>query len=614
MTQAPETSTAIGPTIENAEKLRALNLQLQIARSEEEKAKLDTANSLLQLGVKTTNTLPVNSPSAPSSNASSAPETTAKPAEVKPLEAPAAAVAQAPPSPTDTTGNVLQAAANAVPGVNVVGTVASAAATTYEGIQNANNPSSAQFDMWAMTKAVTLEQQQKLKPEWEKAYNMAIKANNTPDAAKQFAIQYVEKKMAETPVSESSGKLAPIEKFFGLEPGFFSGILDMVKNFFPDILPMLSKIPFIGGLFGDNPEEKKEEEENQPQESPMPAPPPGPFDANEVRGNIMNEEELKNINIGEIKDQKELVNALYPFAQHIQSKYKIPWKVVMAQAILESGWNTNLYSERGYGIFNIVAHKNYEGESQERGDHNATGEKITQKFRTYNTLYEAFEDFGKKLSTEERYKACARDGITPEESIDAILKGGYAEDPEYKKKIMNIIEDIDKFTYQEGGTYTHIGLENNVMLPLEKKIRTSILETAREMVDNKDSTNQAEDKNASRDVLDGKIKISCWDWANEVYERRGIKLDFIYESYGEKKAPPKAMVDDIKPGDRLVVYNENKIDKNGEHSVIFAGWVGEGQNRKMQTYMFPGSGDPKTRDYPVPDDTYIRGIAKPVAA
>jgi hypothetical protein len=63
------------------------------------------------------------------------------------------------------------------------------------------------------------------------------------------------------------------------------------------------------------------------------------------------------------------------------------------------------------------------------------------------------------------------------------------------------------------------------------------------------------------------IRGSCWDFANEVYKRAGVKKETAFSSSKSKRY---ADADSVKPGDWI--YHINYAYGNVEHSAIFVCW------------------------------------------
>jgi len=63
----------------------------------------------------------------------------------------------------------------------------------------------------------------------------------------------------------------------------------------------------------------------------------------------------------------------------------------------------------------------------------------TDQFRAYTSFQEAADDYGRFLRENARYKNCFAHAQNPAVFVDQLAKAGYATDPDYARKIKNII-------------------------------------------------------------------------------------------------------------------------------------------------------------------------------
>lgn len=157
--------------------------------------------------------------------------------------------------------------------------------------------------------------------------------------------------------------------------------------------------------------------------------------------------------------------------------------------------------------------------------------------------------------------------------------------------------------------------ESNEKLPdLNKKI----LAVAKDMVakgdkgDGKLSPIKRLKSEGSADYQKGKIKTSCWDWATEVFAKAGAKKKRVYFSKRNGQGGVfKKHVNEIKPGDYLIVHNGNRY-LDGTHSVIFAGWENGKVGKRAISYSYSGGKKPPKKSTYDVSKGQIRGIFKPV--
>lgn len=119
----------------------------------------------------------------------------------------------------------------------------------------------------------------------------------------------------------------------------------------------------------------------------------------------------------------------------------------MAQAILESSWGSrapgyNLFGIKwtkgcGHDVQTLLTTEYYRGKKT----------KIQAKFRKYKNYAESIDDHA-KLLTIDRYKA-VRQAKNYKEACYAIQKCGYATDPKYAQKLIEIIEANKLYQYDD---------------------------------------------------------------------------------------------------------------------------------------------------------------------
>lgn len=125
-------------------------------------------------------------------------------------------------------------------------------------------------------------------------------------------------------------------------------------------------------------------------------------------------------------------------AQKVQDTYGVPASVTLAQYALESGYGKSTVGKNNY--FNIKG--------------NGTG-----GYRDYDSKEQSFMDFGKLLSGE-RYTSKTNGSTNAKDYVQGVKDGGYAEDPNYVKKVMRIITSNNLTKYDTDGTWengTHGG-------------------------------------------------------------------------------------------------------------------------------------------------------------
>lgn len=142
---------------------------------------------------------------------------------------------------------------------------------------------------------------------------------------------------------------------------------------------------------------------------------------------------------------EEFVANIMPYAKLAGEKLGVDYKVIIAQAALESGWGKSLNANN---LFGIKAGSDWQGMSQEKQTRefvNGIEENQQAKFRGYQSYADSFSDYVQFIQSSQRYQsALSKDNISTEKGpvakfyIHGLHKAGYATDPEYTDKVMSV--------------------------------------------------------------------------------------------------------------------------------------------------------------------------------
>ena len=139
------------------------------------------------------------------------------------------------------------------------------------------------------------------------------------------------------------------------------------------------------------------------------------------------------------------INEVASGAIETYQKYNIFPSIIIAQAILESGWGKNRI---GNNIFGIKAGGGWEGKTKTKATQEyKNGSWVTETaiFRDYDSV----ADHAKLVGTASRYEA-VRSAKDYKEAAHALQSAGYATDPQYAQKLINIIEQNNLTVYDTG--------------------------------------------------------------------------------------------------------------------------------------------------------------------
>ena len=141
------------------------------------------------------------------------------------------------------------------------------------------------------------------------------------------------------------------------------------------------------------------------------------------------------------------LNQIIPSATIIAAKNDLYASVMMAQAILESGWGTSaLASAPNYNLFGIKG--NYNGESVNMGTLEDSGGQnyypINAEFRKYPSYAESLQDYANLLANgtswnPNYYAGAWKSNAASYQDATAYLTGRYATDTAYSAKLNRII-------------------------------------------------------------------------------------------------------------------------------------------------------------------------------
>jgi len=153
----------------------------------------------------------------------------------------------------------------------------------------------------------------------------------------------------------------------------------------------------------------------------------------------------------DISTPEKFIAAVAEAAQDSQRDSRVPASVTIAQAILESDWGNSLLAKKGQNYFGIKATK---GPGTAGVIRMSTWEVLSGKnvvvtdgFRAYNTLYESVMDHGRFLADNPRYAAAFQVLNDPREFARRIQAAGYATDPAYSMKLINLINKYNLIQY-----------------------------------------------------------------------------------------------------------------------------------------------------------------------
>lgn len=152
------------------------------------------------------------------------------------------------------------------------------------------------------------------------------------------------------------------------------------------------------------------------------------------------------------QDRDQFVADLWPHAQQAAQTLGVDPRVLLAQAALETGWGQHVMQRRdgrsSHNLFGIKADGRWDGEQVSHRTvefRHGVVQREQAAFRAYPTPAHSIADYADFIRDNPRY-ADALGSADPGRYVTELQRAGYATDPAYARKIMNIYNS-DEFQY-----------------------------------------------------------------------------------------------------------------------------------------------------------------------
>jgi len=143
--------------------------------------------------------------------------------------------------------------------------------------------------------------------------------------------------------------------------------------------------------------------------------------------------------------QQEYINKYSDIAMKEMKRVGIPASITLAQGILESGNGNSRLATKGNNHFGIKCHNDWKGKKMYHDD-----DKKGECFRVYKNDYQSFIDHSEFLKTKSRYAFLF--DLKPDDYkgwAKGLKKAGYATNPKYPKRLIDLIEVNKLYKYDE---------------------------------------------------------------------------------------------------------------------------------------------------------------------
>ncbi|AUJ83980.1 MULTISPECIES: SH3 domain-containing protein [unclassified Enterococcus] len=185
-------------------------------------------------------------------------------------------------------------------------------------------------------------------------------------------------------------------------------------------------------------------------------------------------------------DPAAFITQICGYATEVAAANDLYASVMMAQAILESGWGASTLTTTANNMFGIKGSYNGQYVTMDTYEDDGSGNYylISAKFRKYPSLKESFEDNAYVLrntsfsSGNYYYSGAWKSNTTSYTQATAWLQGRYATDTSYASKLNNLISTYNLTQYDTGSSNTGGGNSNETIVSDETAINQQMKTTS----------------------------------------------------------------------------------------------------------------------------------------
>jgi peptidoglycan hydrolase FlgJ len=146
-----------------------------------------------------------------------------------------------------------------------------------------------------------------------------------------------------------------------------------------------------------------------------------------------------------LTSKQDFMQQLRPHALQAAQALGVDANLLLAQAALETGWGQavikNNQGESSFNLFNIKADKSWQGKQAKTLTLEFAGgiaKKEMAGFRSYSSFKASFDDYVDFIKSNPRYSEALKKAGNPAQYVQELQQAGYATDPKYAEKILNI--------------------------------------------------------------------------------------------------------------------------------------------------------------------------------
>jgi flagellar protein FlgJ len=169
-----------------------------------------------------------------------------------------------------------------------------------------------------------------------------------------------------------------------------------------------------------------------------------------AQNEILGEQSIKtfqSFKTAAFENAQSFIEQLYPTAQKAAEQLGIDPKALLAQAAIETGWGQhmihNTSGENSHNLFGIKADRRWQGDrAMVDTIEFEKGVAATKKapFRVYDSFADSMQDYVVFVKQNPRYNEAVNQSQSTLNYFSELQKAGYATDPEYANKVINVFE------------------------------------------------------------------------------------------------------------------------------------------------------------------------------
>jgi flagellum-specific peptidoglycan hydrolase FlgJ len=138
------------------------------------------------------------------------------------------------------------------------------------------------------------------------------------------------------------------------------------------------------------------------------------------------------------EEERQFLARLLPEAMKLMKQESVPVSASVAMAIYESNYGRSGLARNYHNLFGIKAFRDWKGERARNMRTVDEGVVTRADFRSYKSIAESTENYGKFLKEKPRYQGAFKksDGLA---FVQEVLRGGYCPDKDYLDQIKRIV-------------------------------------------------------------------------------------------------------------------------------------------------------------------------------